>query len=256
MPVMPRPRMSAIQRRLSKLSLLSVGEGGNAGDAAAQNERKYKDDFQKDRCSQLAKEGMPVMPRPINSKIQRRLSKISLLSVGEGGNAGDQNAPIQRRLSKISLLSVGEGGNAGNAAAQNERNIKTTFKNISALSWRRRECRWCRGPEWAPIQWRLSKRSLLSVGEGGNAGDAAAQKTPIQRRLSKLSLLSVGEGGNAGNAAAQNERVNVVRALVRVHRLQVHHVSARAQQCRKKICEKILKAKKRGLCQLADVFAA
>ncbi len=48
----------------------------------------------------------------------------------------------------------------------------------------------------------------------------------IQRRLSKISLLSVGEGGNAGNAAAQNERVYVVRALVRVHRLQVHYVSA------------------------------
>ncbi len=78
------------------------------------------------------------------------------------------------------------------------------------------------------IQRRLSKRSLLSVGEGGNAGDAAAQnaKYNIQRRLSKISLLSVGEGGNAGDAAAQNERVNVVRALVRVHRLQVHHVSA------------------------------
>jgi hypothetical protein len=57
---------------------------------------KYKDDFQKDRCSQLAKAGMPVMPRPRNSKIQRRLSKISLLSVGEGGNAGDAAAQNER----------------------------------------------------------------------------------------------------------------------------------------------------------------
>jgi hypothetical protein len=134
MPVMPRPRMSAIQRRHSKISLLLSWRSRNAGGAATQ---KYKDNFQIYLCSQLAKAGMPVMPRPRNSKIQRRLSKIS--------------------------------------------------------------------------------------------------------------LLSVGEGGNAGNAAAQNKRVYVVRALVRVHRLQVHHVSARAQTCRKQIFEKILKAKKRGL---------
>ena len=35
---------------------------------------------------------------------------------------------------------------------------------------------------------------------------------------------SVGKGGNASDAAAKDESVDVMSALVRVHRLQVHHV--------------------------------
>ena len=39
----------------------------------------------------------------------------------------------------------------------------------------------------------------------------------------------VAEGGQAGDASAQDEGVDVVGALVRVHRLQVHHVSGQDQ---------------------------
>ena len=38
-------------------------------------------------------------------------------------------------------------------------------------------------------------------------------------------MTLVAEGGQAGDASAQDEGVDVVGALVGVHRLQVHHVS-------------------------------
>ena len=44
-------------------------------------------------------------------------------------------------------------------------------------------------------------------------------------------FVSVGKGGDAGDATSKDESVDVVGSLVRVHRFQVHHMPVTCDMC-------------------------